>query len=157
MATTFFGHPRGLATLFFTELWERFSYYGMRALLILFMTAPVAAGGLGFDTGKAYRDPRQVIEKTIVARGSLQFFLIDTAEHQDRVVPAGFPQSPVEATEQLNRFVIPGPLQVKRQRAKLLDGGRKRGDHAEGVERFHDGCPRERCNWARPNYQTCRA
>ena len=35
----FFGHPRGLATLFFTEMWERFSYYGMRALLILFMTA----------------------------------------------------------------------------------------------------------------------
>ncbi len=53
MDTTFFGHPRGLATLFFTELWERFSYYGMRALLILFMTAPLAAGGLGFDTGKA--------------------------------------------------------------------------------------------------------
>jgi len=53
MGTTFFGHPRGLATLFFTELWERFSYYGMRALLILFMTAPLAAGGLGFDTGKA--------------------------------------------------------------------------------------------------------
>jgi len=36
---TFFGHPRGLSTLFFTEMWERFSYYGMRALLILFMTA----------------------------------------------------------------------------------------------------------------------
>jgi hypothetical protein len=35
----FFGHPRGLSTLFFTEMWERFSYYGMRALLILFMTA----------------------------------------------------------------------------------------------------------------------
>src|SRR5689334_24484392 len=49
----FFGHPRGLATLFFTEMWERFSYYGMRALLILFMTAPVAAGGLGFDTAVA--------------------------------------------------------------------------------------------------------
>ena len=32
--TSFFGHPRGLATLFFTEMWERFSYYGMRALLI---------------------------------------------------------------------------------------------------------------------------
>jgi dipeptide/tripeptide permease len=41
---TFFGHPRGLATLFFTEYWERFSYYGMRALLILFMTAPVSNG-----------------------------------------------------------------------------------------------------------------
>jgi POT family proton-dependent oligopeptide transporter len=46
----FFGHPRGLSTLFFTEMWERFSYYGMRALLILFMTASVADGGLGFDT-----------------------------------------------------------------------------------------------------------
>ena len=51
--TRFFGHPRGLSTLFFTEMWERFSYYGMRAILILFMTAPVAAGGLGFDTATA--------------------------------------------------------------------------------------------------------
>jgi proton-dependent oligopeptide transporter, POT family len=50
---SFFGHPRGLSTLFFTEMWERFSYYGMRALLILFMTAAPAAGGLGFDTGTA--------------------------------------------------------------------------------------------------------
>ena len=51
--TSFFGHPRGLATLFFTEMWERFSYYGMRALLILFMVAPVAKGGLGFGVAKA--------------------------------------------------------------------------------------------------------
>ncbi|HEY8259308.1 MAG TPA: peptide MFS transporter [Gemmatimonadales bacterium] len=51
--TRFFGHPRGLKTLFFTEMWERFSYYGMRALLILFMTASAATGGLGFDTAKA--------------------------------------------------------------------------------------------------------
>ncbi|MGH7702463.1 MAG: MFS transporter, partial [Gemmatimonadales bacterium] len=51
--TGFFGHPRGLATLFLTEFWERFSYYGMRALLILFMTAPLANGGLAFDTPKA--------------------------------------------------------------------------------------------------------
>ena len=51
--TSFFGHPRGLSTLFFTEMWERFSYYGMRALLILFMTAPLAEGGLQFDTAKA--------------------------------------------------------------------------------------------------------
>ncbi|MGE0860167.1 MAG: peptide MFS transporter [Gammaproteobacteria bacterium] len=49
----FFGHPRGLGTLFFTELWERFSFYGMRAILILFMTAPTAAGGLGFDMATA--------------------------------------------------------------------------------------------------------
>ncbi|MEQ8714078.1 MAG: peptide MFS transporter, partial [Cyclobacteriaceae bacterium] len=47
--TSFFGHPRGLATLFFTEMWERFSYYGMRALLTLFMVTPVVNGGLGFD------------------------------------------------------------------------------------------------------------
>ncbi len=50
--TRFFGHPRGLATLFFTEMWERFSYYGMRALLLLYMTADVAAGGLGFDAAR---------------------------------------------------------------------------------------------------------
>ncbi len=49
----FFGHPRGLATLFMTELWERFSYYGMRALLVLFMTAAAANGGLQFDVAKA--------------------------------------------------------------------------------------------------------
>lgn len=42
-------HPKGLPILFFTEMWERFSYYGMRAFLILYMTAPLAAGGLGFD------------------------------------------------------------------------------------------------------------
>jgi POT family proton-dependent oligopeptide transporter len=47
--TAFFGHPRGLSTLFFTEMWERFSFYGMRALLILFMTADQSTGGLGFD------------------------------------------------------------------------------------------------------------
>jgi POT family proton-dependent oligopeptide transporter len=52
--TRFFGHPRGLSTLFFTELWERFGYYGMRALLVLFMVAPAAAGGLALDDTTAY-------------------------------------------------------------------------------------------------------
>ena len=47
------GHPRGLTTLFFTELWERFSYYGMRALLVLFMVKTAAEGGLGYDTKQA--------------------------------------------------------------------------------------------------------
>ena len=46
-------HPRGLYPLFFTELWERFSYYGMRALLMLFMVAPVAMGGLAYDNLRA--------------------------------------------------------------------------------------------------------
>jgi len=49
----FFGHPSGLSTLFFTEMWERFSYYGMRAFLIYYMTASVAAGGLGFGDASA--------------------------------------------------------------------------------------------------------
>ena len=51
--TTFFGHPRGLATLFFTEMWERFSYYGQRAILFLYMTAAAGTGGLGFSVAKA--------------------------------------------------------------------------------------------------------
>lgn len=45
--------PEGLATLFMVELWERFSYYGMRALLVLFMVAPVSSGGLGLGTVEA--------------------------------------------------------------------------------------------------------
>ncbi len=52
--TRFFGHPAGLSTLFFTELWERFGYYGMRAILVLFMTAAATAGGLGLDPSRAY-------------------------------------------------------------------------------------------------------
>lgn len=52
--TRFFGHPAGLSTLFFTELWERFGYYGMRAILVLFMTAAAAAGGMGLDASRAY-------------------------------------------------------------------------------------------------------
>jgi POT family proton-dependent oligopeptide transporter len=51
--TRFFGHPLGLAVLFFTEMWERFGYYGMRALLILYLTAAAVDGGLGFDASDA--------------------------------------------------------------------------------------------------------
>ncbi|WP_373058986.1 peptide MFS transporter [Gemmatimonas sp.] len=45
----FFGHPRGLGLLFLTEMWERFSFYGLRPLLVLFMAAALADGGFGFD------------------------------------------------------------------------------------------------------------
>lgn len=45
----FFGHPRGLGLLFMTEMWERFSFYGLRPLLVLFMAAALADGGFGFD------------------------------------------------------------------------------------------------------------
>ncbi|MFL1677012.1 peptide MFS transporter [Paenibacillus dendritiformis] len=49
----FFGHPKGLFTLFFTEFWERFSYYGMRAILVFFMYYEVSQGGLGFPENTA--------------------------------------------------------------------------------------------------------
>lgn len=49
----FFGHPRALATLFATELWERFSYYGMRAILVLYLVASPANGGWGWSEGDA--------------------------------------------------------------------------------------------------------
>lgn len=51
--TRFFGHPAGLMTLFFTEMWERMSYYGMRALLVLFMTATLQEEGLAFTVASA--------------------------------------------------------------------------------------------------------
>ena len=49
----FFGHPAGLSTLFFTEMWERMSYYGMRALLVLYMTLNIQEGGLGITVASA--------------------------------------------------------------------------------------------------------
>lgn len=49
----FFGHPIGLSTLFFTEMWERFSYYGLRPLLVLFMSAALIDGGFGMDRSQA--------------------------------------------------------------------------------------------------------
>ena len=51
--TAFFGQPRGLSTLFFTEMWERFSYYGMRAILLFYMYYAVTKGGLGMDQATA--------------------------------------------------------------------------------------------------------
>jgi proton-dependent oligopeptide transporter, POT family len=51
--TRFFGHPRGLSTLFLTEMWERFSYYGLRPLLVLFMAAALMDGGFGFERDQA--------------------------------------------------------------------------------------------------------
>ena len=50
---TFFGHPRGLATLYGTEFFERFSYYGLRAQLILFVTLALTHGGLGLSAATA--------------------------------------------------------------------------------------------------------
>jgi proton-dependent oligopeptide transporter, POT family len=49
----FLGQPAGFSTLFFTELWERFSYYGMRAILLLFLVGEVTTGGMGLDDATA--------------------------------------------------------------------------------------------------------
>ncbi|NRF96226.1 peptide MFS transporter [Paenibacillus frigoriresistens] len=51
--TGFIGHPKGLFTLFFTEFWERFSYYGMRAILVYYMYYETSRGGLGIDRNTA--------------------------------------------------------------------------------------------------------
>ena len=50
---TFFGQPRGLSTLFFTEMWERFSYYSMHAILLFYLIDNARNGGLGMDTPTA--------------------------------------------------------------------------------------------------------
>ena len=49
----FFGHPAGLSTLFFTEMWERLSYYGARAFMFIFMTTAISQGGLGMTDATA--------------------------------------------------------------------------------------------------------
>ena len=49
----FFGHPKGLSTLFLTEFWERFSYYGMKAILVYYLYYSVSKGGFGLDEGVA--------------------------------------------------------------------------------------------------------
>ena len=51
--TSFFGHPKPLLSLSFTELWERFSFYGIRPLLVLFISAAIVYGGLGIERENA--------------------------------------------------------------------------------------------------------
>ena len=50
---TIFDHPTGLFVLFFTEMWERFSYYGMRAILVLFLTSSILNDGWGWERKEA--------------------------------------------------------------------------------------------------------
>ena len=72
------GHPRGLGTLFFTELWERFSYYGMRSILILYMTSTATQGGLGFsvkDAASIYGTYTMSVYLTAVPGGLIADYL----------------------------------------------------------------------------------
>jgi POT family proton-dependent oligopeptide transporter len=78
-ATGIAGHPRGLGTLFFTELWERFSYYGMRSILILYMTDPAVRGGLGFadkDASTLYGNYTMSVYLTAVPGGLIADYLL---------------------------------------------------------------------------------
>ena len=66
------GHPAGLTALFFTEMWERFSYYGMRAILVLYMVASVQEGGLGFsikDSSNIYGNYTMLVYMTSIPGG----------------------------------------------------------------------------------------
>src|ERR1044071_7120588 len=77
-ATGLVGHPRGLGTLFFTEMWERFSYYGMRSILILYMTSTAAQGGLGFsvkDAASIYGTYTMSVYLTAVPGGLIADYL----------------------------------------------------------------------------------
>jgi POT family proton-dependent oligopeptide transporter len=74
----FAGHPKGLGPLFFTELWERFSYYGMRSVLILYMTSPAALGGLGFadkDASTLYGNYTMFVYLTALPGGLIADYL----------------------------------------------------------------------------------
>ena len=76
--TGLLGHPRGLGTLFFTELWERFSYYGMRSILILYMTSAATQGGLGFsvkDAASIYGTYTMSVYLTAVPGGLIADYL----------------------------------------------------------------------------------
>jgi POT family proton-dependent oligopeptide transporter len=83
-----FGHPRGLATLFFTEMWERFTYYGMRAILLLFMVAAIRDGGLGLDDRTANSIYGLYISATYVL-SLLGGWIADRLIGQQRAVFAG--------------------------------------------------------------------
>jgi len=72
----FFGHPRGLATLFFTEMWERFSYYGMRAFLILYLAAPEALGGKGMFIVKNGQNEASAAAGAIVGMFGASVYLL---------------------------------------------------------------------------------
>ena len=92
-------HPPGLRTLFFTEMWERFSYYGMRAILTLFMLAPIAAGGMGLPKERVGDDLRDLHLRGVPARDprrlarrqhprSAQVRLLGRVRDHDRSHPA---------------------------------------------------------------------
>src|SRR5215472_5323132 len=85
---TLFGQPRGLATLFLTEMWERFTYYGMRGVLILFMVAAVSQGGLGLDDKTSSAIYGMYIGGTYLF-GLLGGWVADRLIGAQRAVPAG--------------------------------------------------------------------
>src|SRR5215469_1030650 len=85
---TVFGQPRGLVTLFMTEMWERFTYYGMRAVLILYMVAAVSKGGMGLDDRTSSAIYGMYIGGTSLL-GLLGGWIADRLIGAQRAVPVG--------------------------------------------------------------------
>jgi len=110
-------HPPGLYLLFFTEMWERFSYYGMRGLLILFLTKTVMQGGLGFSDGSAgiiYGWFTGLVYLTPIIGG----YLADHYLGQRRAILIG------GVLMALGQFALAGEVQV----ASFLEFSRTAGD-----------------------------
>ena len=131
--TSFFGHPRGLATLFFTEMWERFSYYGMRALLMLFMVAPRPPAAWASSDVRAGVDLRHSTRGSRVgARRSSAAWIADRFLGQYRAVLLGgvviaaghftlaFPALPLFYTGLASDRLRHGPAQAERQHARRI-------------------------------------
>ena len=74
--STLFGHPRGLTTLFLTEMWERFSHYGMRAILVLFMVTAAAHGGLGIGDRAANSIYGLFVATSYLSADAAEFFCL---------------------------------------------------------------------------------
>src|SRR5699024_11352584 len=76
LQTGFFGQPKGFFTAFFTEFWERFSYYGMRAILLFYVYDEIVNGGLGMDDGVA-RSIMAVYGSLVYMSGSIGGLISD--------------------------------------------------------------------------------
>ena len=84
-AGTFLGHPKGLFVLFFAEMWERFSYYGMRALLIFYLTQPF----LFSDQVAAGIDVDSIEYQCVVDRAAAIRLAVESMSDNDVLVVAG--------------------------------------------------------------------
>ena len=89
MSKTFFGHPKGLAYLFFAELWERFSFYGMRALLTLYMVEVIfkAIAERDYATAAVYASYGSLVYASTVIGGKVSDTILGTVSYTHLTLP----------------------------------------------------------------------